>query len=75
MPYFSEYPYYFITFIDQDIIDKVAPITISPKPNTIIRILMDVKALNYPINVKELEFKEVPERIGFTVVEWGGLKR
>ncbi len=75
LPYFEGSPYYFITFLDQNVIDKIAPLNITPRPDTIIRILMDVKPLEHPIDVIEPEFKKTPQRLGFTVVEWGGLKR
>lgn len=75
LPYFSDSPYYFITFLDQSVIDKIAPLQISPKPDTIIRIMMDIKPLEKPIGVEEQQFKVLPKRNGFTVVEWGGLKR
>ena len=75
LPNFTSSPYYFITFLDQDAIDKIAPLQISPKPDTTIRVLMDTRSLNHPINVVEPELKKVPQRFGFTVVEWGGLKR
>ena len=75
LPYFSDSPYYFITFIDQEIIDKIAPLEINPKPNIVIRILMDYKPLEEPVKIPELKLPETPQREGFTVVEWGGLKR
>lgn len=75
LPRFSGSPYYFITFLDQEAIDKIAPLQVSPKPDTVIRVLMDTKPLVQPFNVVEPEFKKVPQRSGFTVVEWGGLKR
>jgi len=75
LPNFSDSPYYFITFLNQRAIDKIAPLQISPKPDTVIRVFMDSKPLEHPINVVEPEFEKVPQRSGFTVVEWGGLKR
>lgn len=75
LPYFSDSPYYFIAFLDQDVIDKITPLKISPSPDTIIRVLMDIKPLEKPIDVIEPNFETVPQRTGFTVVEWGGLKR
>lgn len=71
---FTDAPYYFITFYDKDFIDYFAPLIISPKPDTVIRILMDYKPLNNPISVKPINIR-TPERRGFTVVEWGGLIR
>ncbi len=67
--------FYFITFIDQEAIDKLAPLEISPSPDTLIRVLMDFKPLEKPIVVPPLELQAVPQREGFTVVEWGGLRQ
>ena len=47
------------------------PLKISPKPDTIIRVVMEYKALNKPIEVKEQKIL-TPERNGFVAVEWGG---
>ena len=75
VPQLSEAPYYFITFIDQTTINNVAPLEITPKPDTLLRVLMDFKALDKPIQVSPLQLPPTPIREGFTVVEWGGLKR
>jgi len=75
LPKFPSSPYYYITFIPQDIIDILAPITITPKPDTIIRVLMDYRSLNEPIDVEMFEFPPKIERKGFVVVEWGGVYR
>ena len=47
------------------------PLNITPKPDTLIRVMMNFKGVK---SYKELEPQELirPERIGFTVVEWGG---
>jgi hypothetical protein len=71
VPYLSGDDYYFITFIDQADFDKYAPLTVSPTPDTVIRVFFDYKALDKPIKVLEQNF-ETPKRNGFTVVEWGG---
>lgn len=47
------------------------PLNIEPKPDTIIRIVMDFKGLNRPIEIEEQKLEQV-EREGYTVVEWGG---
>ena len=65
-------PYYFVTFVDRATIDKLAPLDINPKPDTTIRVLMDYKGLDNPMNVREFNI-ETPKRLGFTAVEWGGV--
>ena len=47
------------------------PLDVTPKPDSIIRIMMDWKALNEKIEIEEQKLN-TPERKGFTVVEWGG---
>jgi len=64
-------PYYFITFVPQQEFDKLAPLSVKPRPDTIIRVFMDYQGLDKPISVQAQEIKKT-ERRGFTVVEWGG---
>jgi len=65
-------PYVFVTFLPQATFEEMAPLTIDPKPDTVIRVFMDYQALDYPLyNVSE-PYLQTPERKGFTVVEWGG---
>ena len=49
------------------------PLIVEPKPDTVIRIMMVIKKINKPIEVKKQELTKV-ERKGFTVVEWGGTR-
>lgn len=63
--------YVFITFYSQKRIDEEAPLTVSPKPDTVIRVYFDHKKLDKKIKVKPQELSAT-ERKGFTVVEWGG---
>lgn len=67
----SEQDYYLITFIPQSLFDQVAPLKIDPKPDSIIRVMMHAKGLDYPMSVKEQKLV-TPKRDRFTVVEWGG---
>ena len=64
-------PYYFVTFLPQRKIDQIAPLYITPKPDTVIRVMMDYQELNHRENVIGFQIK-TPERKGFVVVEWGG---
>jgi len=75
MPRFKESPYYFITFYPQQTIDQLAPLRVTPKPDTVIRVLMDYRPLQKPEDVKEPQFTSPPVRKGFTVIEWGGIQR
>lgn len=55
-------------------LDELAPLSISPKPKTVIRVFLDMAGLDKPIAMPTQEFS-APLRTGFTVVEWGGLSR
>ena len=63
--------YNYIRFETKEEIDSYMPLDITPEPNSVIRVLMDYKPLD---NYKEVKEQEIttPNRIGFTVVEWGG---
>jgi PKD repeat protein len=74
VPRLSQAPYYFITFTPRSEIDRMAPLSITPQPDTIIRVLMDYKPLDKPISVEPLQITPTG-RNGFTVVEWGGIIR
>jgi hypothetical protein len=47
------------------------PLTITPEPDTTIRVLMEYKGLENSIKVEEQSL-ETPGRKGFVAVEWGG---
>ncbi len=68
-------PYYFVTFLGTQQMNQLAPLTINPRPDTVVRILMDFTPLDKPIDVLPLSLGRTPERKGFTVIEWGGVIR
>src|SRR5215472_1438700 len=72
-PRLNQSPYYLITFLDRPLIDRLYPVRIDPPPDTMIRVLMDFKPLSEPISVTPPVLAPVPQRRGFTVVEWGVL--
>lgn len=63
----------YIRFETKEQIDEDMPLIVEPKPDTVIRIMMVIKKINKPIEVKQQELTKV-ERKGFTVVEWGGTR-
>lgn len=71
LPKFTQKPYYFITFIDQADLDKYAPLTVIPKPDSVIRVFFDYRGLDTKTRVVEQKLLPVI-RSGFSVVEWGG---
>ena len=71
LPILEANEYNYIRFLTEDEINEVQQFDITPKPDTVIRVMMSYKGLDKPIEVKEQELKTA-ERAGFTVVEWGG---
>jgi prepilin-type N-terminal cleavage/methylation domain-containing protein len=64
-------PYVYVYFMPKSDYDKLIPMDISPKPDTMIRVYMLWRQLDAPIAVTPETF-ETPKRVGFTAVEWGG---
>lgn len=67
-------PYIRLTWLDTRQMNNLAPLSITPNPNTLIRVFLDFQGLDYPEKLTPQVFN-APKRIGFTVVEWGGLLR
>ena len=63
--------YNYIYFRTTEEMNKTMPLQFSKNPDTLIRIMMDIKPLKEKINVTEQQLKKV-ERKGYTIVEWGG---
>ena len=71
LPRLQQNEYVYIRFQSMEEIEENMPLEIIPKPDTLIRIIMEWKGLNEYIQVQEQELTQVV-RNGFTVVEWGG---
>lgn len=71
LPKLENNKYNFIRFQTEEEINNNMPLEITPKPDTIIRIVMEFKGMEEPIKIQEQELS-TPIRNGFTVVEWGG---
>lgn len=74
LPRMQQAPYYFITFYGRETMDALAPLSVTPQPDTIIRVLMDYRELDARVDVEEYPLF-APARTGFTVTEWGGVLR
>ncbi len=70
LPILETNNYNYIRFESTEVINENMPLTISPAPDSVIRVWMTFKGLDTPIEVTEQELK-TPSRNGFTVVEWG----
>ena len=71
LPKMQNNKYNFIRFATVDEINEYMPLEFSIEPDTLIRVLMQYKKLDNPIDVQE-QILESPERYGFVAVEWGG---
>lgn len=71
LPKLEANKYNYIRFETPEEIEENMPLIINPMPDTVIRIVMNFKGLDKPIEVEEQQLT-MPERKGFTVVEWGG---
>lgn len=71
LPKMQHNKYNYIRFIPTEEIDAYMPLTITPKPDTTIRVYMSFKALDEPISITEQTLNKIT-RSGYTAVEWGG---
>ena len=62
--------YNLISF-QKEIYTDNAVLTVDPAPDTVLRVFMTYKSLEYPIRVLPQKLEKI-ERTGFTLVEWGG---
>lgn len=71
LPQLQNNEYNFIRFATMDEIEAIMPLSFSVQPDALIRVLMEYKPLDEPIEVAP-QTLTAPERKGFTAVEWGG---
>jgi len=65
-------PYTRISWLTNFELNKLAPLSVKPKPDSVIRVFMDFAPLNTKAEIKNQSLPKF-QRKGFTVVEWGGL--
>ena len=70
LPQMEDHAYNLISF-QSDVYTQAAQLSIDPAPDTLIRVFMAWKPLEEAVDIPAQELT-APERIGFTVVEWGG---
>ena len=61
-----------LTWFGTNQVNKIAPLHVTPAPDTIIRIFLDYQGLDKPAAIPQQQLTHLPRK-GFTVVEWGGL--
>lgn len=64
--------YYFIGIVPRSQIDILAPLSINPPPESLLRITLYFQPLNEKINVPAPQIKPFTRK-GFTVIEWGAI--
>ena len=72
LPRMQKNNYNYVRFASAEEINEYMPLETEPKADTVIRVMMITKPLEYPIDVNEQKIVNTPQRTGFTVVEWGG---
>jgi hypothetical protein len=70
LPRWQDNAYTYVRFETAAEIDQNQTLTITPQPETLIRVRAVFKALNEPIEVTPQTFT-TPQRTGFVAVEWG----
>lgn len=75
LPQMEANAYNVITF-QTDAYERVASLNISPEPDTVIRAMMLWYEVDTYVEIEAQDLSAInpTERIGFTVVEWGGIK-
>ena len=71
LPRLENNKYNYIRFETPEEIESYMPLEITPRPDTIIRVVMDYKPLNKKIEVEEQKLT-FQRRDGYSVIEWGG---
>lgn len=72
LPKMPKTDYVRLTWLGTAQMNKLAPLSVTPAPDTMIRVFLDFAGLNTPISLPAQKLSSV-QRKGFTLVEWGGL--
>lgn len=76
MPRLQEVPnnYIFFSVFNKQQKDEIDHVTIQPKPDVFIEVLVYFKGVDFPFATGSLTIpSSPPQRYGFTAVEWGGI--
>lgn len=65
--------YNLISFETMEEINNDMPLTITPTPDSLIRVMMKFKSVDLYVEIPEQRL-ETPQRTGFVAVEWGGIE-
>jgi hypothetical protein len=72
LPRMPQTPYVRLSWLGTKEMDELAPLTITPKPDNVIRVFLDFAGVEAPYPLEPQTLSSRP-RSGFTVIEWGGL--
>ncbi len=72
LPLIPESPYVRLTWLKTQDLNKLAPLSVFPKPDTEIRVFLEFEGLSEYNKLIPQKLTSIP-RNGFTLVEWGGL--
>lgn len=67
-------PYYRLSFLQNDELNKLFPMQVTPVPDSSIRVFLDWTPLSSKVNIAEQKLTSMT-RHGFAYVEWGGLNK
>ena len=70
LPQMEDNPYNLITF-QQEAYTEAAKLTVTPAPDSVLRVFMTWKALEQPVDIPAQTLPAFA-RHGFTLIEWGG---
>ena len=71
-PKLPKTPYVRLTWLNTKDMNTLAPLAVTPRPDTSIRIFLEFQGLDQPIKLIP-QTLTAPARQGFTLIEWGGL--
>lgn len=74
LPRMPKDPFVRLSWLTTREMDALAPLSVTPKPDTVIRIFLDFEGLAERKTLPPQHLSTIP-REGFTVIEWGGLLR
>lgn len=74
VPRMTGAPYYRVSFITGTEWNQAAPLYVTPAPQSILRVFMDWEKLSKPVEIREPVVSPF-KRVGFALVEWGGILR
>ncbi|MEI6478426.1 MAG: hypothetical protein WCO52_05575 [bacterium] len=74
LPKLPTTPYVRLSWLGTADMNRLAPLEVTPKPDTVIRVFLDFEGLQQSVSLPA-QHLSARARNGFTVVEWGGLLR